>query len=570
MPVRQAQVASNLGDYREAAARFSWSAAASAGLSGLPGGAGLNLAFEAVDRHAQSCRATRTAVRIVRPDESVVDVTYGELSRESNRFANVLAALGVEPGDTVATMCGRTPGLYVVALGTLKRQAVLCPLFTSFGPVPVASRLRRCRARVLVTTQALYQRKIAGIRDRLPHLRHVVTLDGGTGATIDLGAAMGAASDAFEIAPTDPETPAIVHFTSGTTGSPKGAVHAHAAGVVHHATAALALDLHDDDVYWCTADPGWVTGTSYGVLAPLLHGITAVVDEAEFEPERWCRILRDHRVTVWYTAPTGLRRLRRLGPEVLDRYRFPSLRLVASVGEPLDAETIAWGRTGLGVTIHDTWWQTETGGIMIANFPGVEVRPGSMGVTHPGITAAVLRCDARGRLVVRDGQPVTALAGEEGELALRAGWPSMFRGYVGDDSRYRACFAGGWYRSGDLVRRDADGYFWFCGRGDDVITSSGHLIGPFEVESTLLAHPAVSETAVIGRPDPVAGEVVKAFVVLAPGFGATEAVRLDLIAFARRRLGAALAPREVEFREELPKTTSGKTVRRLLKFGEQP
>jgi acetyl-CoA synthetase len=343
----------------------------------------------------------------------------------------------------------------------------------------------------------------------------------------------------------------------------------HAAVVGHHETGRSALDLHPDDVFWCTADPGWVTGTSYGIIAPLTHGITSIVDEAELDAARWYGILEDQRVTVWYTAPTALRMLMRAGTEVARQHDLSHLRFVASVGEPLNPEVVVWGEEALGLPVHDNWWQTETGGIMIANLAGEDVRPGSMGRPLPGVEAAVLAQGADGRAAVRDGEvEVIDDPARDGELALRPGWPSMFRGYLHEDERYERCFAGGWYLTGDVARRDADGSFWFVGRADDVIKSAGHLIGPFEVESVLMEHPAVVEAGVIGVPDPVAGEVVKAFVSLRTGHEPSDELRLGLLGHARRRLGAAVAPREIVFDQHLPHTKSGKIMRRLLKARE--
>ncbi len=555
----------NLGDYRRARAEFTWERAR-ADLDGLPGGRGLNIAHEAVDRHAAGPRGRRVALRFLSKEGGRRDYTYQDLAAETARFANALRGLGIGKGDRVFALLGRVPELYVAALGTLKAGAVFCPLFSAFGPDPIRARLELGGGKVLVTSEALYRKKVAPVRSALPALQHVLLA--GEGAPAEIPGARGlapllAGADArFEIPPTDPEDLALVHFTSGTTGQPKGAMHVHEAVVAHHATGRLALDLHDEDVFWCTADPGWVTGTSYGIVSPLTSGITSVVDEAEFDAERWYRILEEERVTVWYTAPTAVRMLMRGGAELARPHDLSRLRFVASVGEPLNPEGVLWGLEALGRPIHDNWWQTETGGIMIANYAAEPVKPGSMGRPLPGVTAAVVERGEDGR--VRE----VAEPGREGELALRPGWPSMFRGYLGDEARYRACFADGWYLTGDLVRSDRDGYFWFVGRKDDVIKSAGHLIGPFEVESALLEHPAVAEAAAIGKPDPVALEFVKAFVSLKPGHAASEALRLELIGHARKRLGTAVAPKEIDFLPSLPRTRSGKIMRRLLKARE--
>jgi acetyl-CoA synthetase len=559
-------VAPNLEDYARTCSAFSWETARSM-LSGLPGARGLNIAHEAVDRHAQGPLAGKTALRFLPRDGAARDVSYAELSELSNRFANALRELGVGKGERVFALAGRIPELYVAALGTLKNGSVFCPLFSAFGPEPIRTRLERGDARVLVTTESLYARKVASLRAALPKLEHVLLAARQPGSaapleTHDLGPLLARSSPRFEIPPTDAGDMALLHFTSGTTGAPKGAVHVHGAVLAHHATALYALDLHPDDTFWCTADPGWVTGTSYGIVAPLTHGVTSLVDEADFDAERWYATLEKQRVTNWYTAPTAVRMLMKVGAELPRRFDLSRLRFVSSVGEPLNPEAVVWGQEALGLPIHDNWWQTETGGIMIANFASQEIRPGSMGRPLPGIDAAIVqRARDGGVTELRDPDTV-------GELALRPGWPSMFRGYLHDEERYRKCFAGGWYLSGDLARRDRDGYFWFVGRADDVIKSSGHLIGPFEVESVLMEHPAVIEAAVIGKPDPVAGEIVKAFVVLRASHSASPALAREITGFARSRLGAAVAPKELEFRDGVPKTRSGKILRRLLRARE--
>jgi acetyl-CoA synthetase len=559
-------VAPNLTDYAATRAAFSWEAAR-AELDGLPGGNGLNIAHEAVDRHATGPRRNHLALRWLGRHGEVRDFCYADLGELTSRFANVLRELGVARGERVFTLAGRIPELYVTALGTLKNGSVFCPLFSAFGPEPIRQRLSRGGGKVLVTTESLYKLKVAPLRESLPELEHVLIV-GPEGpptdlpGTVDFHRLMANAASAFAIAPTNPEDMALLHFTSGTTGLPKGAVHVHQAVVAHHATGKFALDLHPNDVFWCTADPGWVTGTSYGIIAPLIHGVTSIVDEADFDAERWYGVVQNQGVSVWYTAPTAIRMMMRAGAEVARKYDFSRLRFIASVGEPLNPEAVVWGQEAFGRPIHDNWWQTETGGIMIANYPAMDIRPGSMGRPLPGVNAAIVRRREDGSVALVTEPDV------EGELALAPGWPSMFRGYLGEQERYRKCFAGGWYLTGDLARRDRDGYFWFVGRADDVIKSSGHLIGPFEVESALMEHPAVAEAGVIGKPDPVAGETVKAFVMLKPGYQASPALQRDLLAFSRRRLGAVVAPKEIEFRASLPLTRSGKIMRRLLKARE--
>jgi acetyl-CoA synthetase len=563
-PPESWSVLPNLQDYEETCASFSWQQMRRE-LDGLPGGKGLNIAYEAVDRHAAGPLGKHLALRWLGKDGTVLDYTYGELREQSSRFANVLGRLGVASGERVFVLSGRIPPLYVVALGTWKKAAVFCPLFSAFGPEPICQRMLLGDARVLVTTERLYHRKVAGLRERLPQLRHVLLTDAAEDLADDilsLPKLLAEALGEFAISPTDPEAMAILHFTSGTTGRPKGAVHVHNAVLTHYMTGKFVLDLHPDDIFWCTADPGWVTGTSYGIIAPLIHGVTSIVDEADFDAGRWYRILEQQRVSVWYTAPTAIRMLMRTGITPRGQYDLSRLRLIHSVGEPLNPEAVIWGEEVLGLPIHDNWWQTETGGIMIANFAAMDIRPGSMGRPLPGTEAAIVRRLDEDRVVVLE-EP-----GVEGELALRPGWPSMFRAYLHDEERYRKCFAGGWYLTGDLAQRDADGYFWFVGRADDIIKTAGHMVGPFEVESALMEHPAVAEAGVIGKPEPTIGELVKAFVALKPGFAAGEALRLELLGFARSRLGSAVAPKEIAFIDRLPKTRSGKIMRRLLKARE--
>jgi acetyl-CoA synthetase len=560
------KVVPNLSDYALARSQFSWHIAR-LDLDGLPGRQGLNIAHEAVDRHAGSARSDHLAIRWLGKDGTVQDFSYGRLAELTNRFANVLQELGIVAGDRVFALLGRTPELYVSALGALKHRAIFSPLFSAFGPEPILTRLAIGGARVLVTTELLYRRKVEPLRKDLPALEHVL-LVGDLGArtavsgTQDFGEWMDRASERYTIAATDPQDRALLHFTSGTTGTPKGAVHVHEAVVAHHVTGKLALDLHPDDIFWCTADPGWVTGTSYGIIAPLTNGVTSIVDAGDYDAQRWYKILEKQRVSVWYTAPTAIRMLMKGGADLARNYDLSALRFLASVGEPLNPEAVVWGLEAFGLPFHDNWWQTETGGIMVANYAAMDIRPGSMGRPLPGIEAVIVRTLEGGGIEVLDEFDA------QGELALRPGWPSMFRDYWGEPARYQKCFQGGYYLTGDLARRDRDGYYWFVGRKDDVIKTSGHLIGPFEVESILMEHPAVAEAGVIGKPDPMALEIVKAFVSLKPGKQASDALRAELLAFARVRLGAAIAPKELDFVADLPKNRAGKIMRRLLKARE--
>ena len=549
----------NLRDYDTACVDFSWDDARRL-IDGLPEG-GLNIAHEAIDRHVLAGYGAQVALRWISKSGDRMVFTYQELSELTNRFANVLRSCGLDKGARIFSLLGRTPELYIAALGTLKAGCVFCPLFSAFGPEPIYSRMEIGGANALITTSRLYKRKISALRDRLPKLGTVMLTDGDVEGTERLPILMTAASGRFEIEPMQLEETALLHFTSGTTGKPKGVVHVHEAVVAHHMTGRLALDLKPGDRYWCTADPGWVTGTSYGIIAPLTNRVTMIVDEAEFDVARWYEILAKEAINVWYTAPTAIRMLMKAGDDAAASYDFKALRFMASVGEPLNPEAVVWGNDVFGMPFHDNWWQTETGGIMIANFASMAVKPGSMGKPLPGIEAGIVEVKEEGTDELTDPMAI-------GELALRPGWPSMMRGYLHEDARYKKCFSNGWYLSGDLAMRDVDGYFWFVGRSNDLIKSSGHLVGPFEVESALMEHEAVAEVGVIGVPDDTAGERVKAYVALKPGFESSDELMLELIGHARKKLGPAVAPKEIVFRKNLPKTRSGKIMRRLLKARE--
>jgi len=553
----------NLTDYQKFSENFSWDKELLR-LDSSVEQRGINIAYQAVDRHAEGLLQKHTALRWIKKNGTVKDYTYGDLKDLTARFANALQALGIKKRERVFTLTGRIPELYITALGTLKFTAVFCPLFSVFGPEPIFQRLKKGDARVLVTTSSLYKKKILPLLNRLSTLQYIILTDTeehSNEKVLSFQRLLQEASDTFSIPITDPEDLALLHFTSGTTGMPKGVLHVHKAVLMHYATGKYVLDMHPDDVFWCTADPGWVTGTSYGIIAPLVNGITNIVDEEEFNITRWFSILEEQKVNVWYTAPTAIRRLMRIDFRPVDRYNLTHLRIILSVGEPLDPESVIWAKRAFEVPILDNWWQTETGGIIVANYRSVKVRPGSMGKPLPGIEVAIAEVGEN------DIQIITP-PGRKGHLVIKKGWPSMFRSYLHEEERYEKCFRGDWYISGDLAMRDEEGYFWFIGRADDIIKTSGHMVGPFEVESALMQHPAIAEVAVIGKPNPLIGELVKAFVVLKPEYNTTEETRLNIIGFARKKLGPAIAPKEITFINDLPKTRSGKILRRLLKARE--
>lgn len=553
----------NLVDYKKEYAKFSWQDVL-VQFEGLPCG-GLNIAHEAIDRHANGPLGDKVALKWLGKNDEERLYTFSKMKKESAKFANVLNSLGLSAGDRVFTLSTRLPELYIAAIGILKNRNVMCPLFSQFGPEPILQRMSHGDARILLTTQNLFDKKVRPLLEKLPQLRYVIVIDAQKHESekiLSLPFLMKNASEIFEIPYTDPEDMSVLHFTSGTTGMPKGVVHVHKALYNYWTTGKYVLDLHVNDIYWCTADPGWVTGTAYGIITPWIHGVTNIVDEGEFDATRWYGILEKEKVSVWYTAPTAIRRLMRIQSEPTEEFNLSSLRLIQSVGEPLNPEAVMWGVEKLKMPIHDNWWQTETGGIMIANYLSEQIRPGSMGRPLPGIEVAILTKNSDGTV-----SEVTEFD-KEGDLAIKIGWPSMFRAYIHDRERYDKCFSGDWYISGDLARKDKDGYFWFVGRADDIIKTSGHMVGPFEVESALMEHPAVAEVGVIGKPDPMIGQLVKAFVSLKAGFEPSDELNRELIGFGRKQLGVAVAPKEIEFQENLPKTRSGKIMRRLLKSRE--
>lgn len=557
------RVEPNLLDYAREYEEFEWQDVSN-DFSGLPCG-GLNIAHEAIDRHAEGALADKTALLWLSQDGERKSYSFAKMKTETAKFANVLKTLDISKGERVFTLSPRIPELYISVIGILKNQNVLSPLFAQFGPEPILQRMQRGDAKVLLTSKKLFEKKITPILDALPELRVVILLDADehySKNVLSFSLLMEKASDKFEIPYTDPEDMSLLHFTSGTTGMPKGVVHVHKAIYTHYMSGKYVLDLHPDDKFWCTADPGWVTGTSYGIITPWIHGVTNIVDEGEFDAARWYQILQDEKVSVWYTAPTAIRRLMRIDSEPTQEYDLSALRLIQSVGEPLNPEAVIWGEEKLKLPIHDNWWQTETGGIMIANLISETIRPGSMGRPLPGIEAGIIH--------INDDGGVTEVTepNKEGELALKVGFPSLFRDYLHNKEKYDKCFVGGWYISGDLAYKDEDGYFWFVGRADDIIKTSGHMVGPFEVESTLMEHPAVTEAGVIGKPDEMIGQLVKAFVSLKAGYEPSDELKHELLGFCRKKLGVAVAPKEIEFQENLPKTRSGKIMRRLLKARE--
>ena len=559
--VSQMKVKPNLTDYDEFRKTFTWDSIHQE-LDWLPGGY-LNKAHECIDRHANGPNATKVAMLWEGKNGEEETYTFADMKRETGKFASVLRGLGVNRGDRVFLFMERIPELYIAVFGVLKAGAVAGPLFSAFGPEPVKDRLLDSGSKVLVTTPEL-RRRIAGILPDLPDLKHIVIvnkLDRDTTPPVEGDLCyedlMANASSDFETDPTSMYDYSIMHYTSGTTGKPKGAVHRHMAVVQQYATGKWVLDLHPDDIYWCTADPGWVTGTSYGMLAPWSNGVTQLIYEGGISASTWYGLIQKYKVTVWYTAPTAVRMLMRAGTQATQRHDLSSLRYINSVGEPLNPEAITWGLEAFDQAIHDNWWQTETGAILIANYPFQQVRLGSMGRPIPGIEAAILDDDYN-----------QVSPGTDGNLAIKPGWPSMFHTYWQNEEMYNSKFKKGWYITGDQARVDDDGFFWFVGRADDVINTAGHLVGPFEVESVLIEHPAVAEAGVIGKPDPIAMEVVKAFVSLNDGYEPTDQLRREIMGFARDKMAAAIAPREIDFIDSLPKTRSGKIMRRLLKARE--
>ncbi|MBJ8104576.1 MULTISPECIES: acetate--CoA ligase [Bacillus cereus group] len=546
----------NLPNYEEAYANFNWEEVNKNFTWNETGR--VNMAYEAIDKHAKSDRKNKVAL-YYQDGSRKEKYTFKEMKDFSNKAGNVLKNYGdVEKGDRVFIFMPRSPELYFALLGAVKLGAIVGPLFEAFMEGAVRDRLEDSEAKVLITTPELLER--IPLND-LPALKTVFLV----GDNAEEGGKLVAFNPLFEQASKElhiewlgREDGLILHYTSGSTGKPKGVLHAQNAMVQHYQTAKWVLDLKEDDVYWCTADPGWVTGTAYGIFAPWLVGASNVILGGRFSPEAWYEALQDYGVTVWYSAPTAFRMLMGAGQDAIKKYDLSQVRHVLSVGEPLNPEVIRWGMNAFGLRIHDTWWMTETGGQVICNYPCMEIRPGSMGKPIPGVKAAIV--DNEGNEV----PPYTM-----GNLAIGKGWPAMMRGIWNNKQKYESYFMpGDWYVSGDSAYMDEDGYFWFQGRIDDVIMTSGERVGPFEVESKLIEHAAVAEAGVIGIPDPVRGEIIKAFIALRAGYEPSEELKEEIRQFVKKGLAAHSAPRQIEFRDKLPKTRSGKIMRRVLKAWE--
>ena len=545
----------NLENYEETCKKFQWSDVHGE-LEWFDGR--LNIAHEAIDRHANSWRKNKVALYLERENETSEKYTFLEMKHLSNKFANVLKTFGIEKGDRIFIFLPRTPELYISYIGILKTGAIAATLFSAFGPEALRDRLQDSGARAVITNSELKAR-LYEVKGELPELEYVILTDekNPKEGEVSYTEEMKKVSRNFAIEKMAPEDSSFMLYTSGTTGKPKGVVHAHAAIVQQHITAKWVLDIHEEDIFWCTADPGWVTGIAYGIMGSWSNGASSLVYEGRFDAARWYSLIEKYSVSAWYTAPTAVRMLMKAGEELPKKYDLSSLRYVCSVGEPLNPEAIRWGLKVFGLPIHDNWWQTETGGILISNYPSMPIKLGSMGKPFPGITAAIVDADGN-----------ELPCGSEGELTIIPGWPAMMKSIWRNEEKYKSYFKGRWFLTGDRAYVDKDGYFWFVGRGDDVIKTSGHRIGPFEVESTLIEHPAVAEAGVIGKPDPVRGEIIKAFVTLYKGYTPSEELKEDIKNFVKKRLAAHAAPREIEIVNTLPKTRSGKIMRRVLKAKE--
>ncbi|WP_301402790.1 acetate--CoA ligase [Staphylococcus haemolyticus] len=543
----------NLQDYEKTYQDFDWDEVKKAFSWNETGK--INMAYECIDRHVDYGKGDKIALNY-RDEKRKEQYSFKELKVLSNKAANVLVdKANVQKGDRVFIFMPRTPELYFAFLGILKFGAIVGPLFEAFMEKAVTDRLENSEAKVIVTTNSLLGRIP---KDKLPHLETIVVVDDEVDEQyVDFNKELNQASEEFDIEWLKEDDGLILHYTSGSTGQPKGVLHIQKAMLLHYISGKYVLDLKEDDIYWCTADPGWVTGTSYGVFAPWLNGVTNCIAGGRFSPEQWYSMIETFKVTIWYTAPTALRMLMSAGDDVVEKYDLSSLRSILSVGEPLNPEVIKWSKDVYDKRVLDTWWMTETGGHMIVNYPAVDVKLGSMGKPLPGIEAAII--DDSGNVL-----PPNRM----GNLAIKKGWPSMMYSIWKNPEKYNSYFIGDWYVSGDSAYQDEDGYFWFQGRVDDVIMTAGERVGPFEVESKLVEHEAVAEAGVIGKPDPVRGEIIKAFISLRQGYEPSDELKADIRKFVKEGLSGHAAPREIEFKDKLPKTRSGKIMRRVLKAWE--
>jgi acetyl-CoA synthetase len=549
--------------YEERLQGFNWQQAADE--LGIREGEPLNIGWHCSDRICDLGKADKTALLWENFKGEERKFTFNDLRQLTNTFAFWLEDLGVKPGERVCLFMERVPELYLGFLGVLKMGGVVQPLFSAFGEDSLWTRLDNAETCTIVT-QKKHLRKVRKIVDRLPGLRHIVVVDADPAKPLKerevaLNLFDQPLIDEYTVHPTTADSPSVLHYTSGTTGQPKGAQHVHKAIIGQYITAKWVLDLQENDVYWCNADPGWVTGTSYGIIGPWANGITQAVLEAGFNAENWYKFMNKYGVTVWYSAPTAIRLLMKEGTDLVKKFDLSCLRHLCSVGEPLNAEAVIWSQEAYGKPFHDTYWQTETGCMVITNFPGMKVKPGSMGKPFPGINAAVVDPETA--------EPVEQ--GKVGVIALKVGWPSQIKTFYNNDKGFQAKHINGWYICGDQANIDNEGYYWFIGRDDDVINTGGHLVGPFEIESALLEHPAVAESAAVATPDTLNMEVVKAFVILKDGFEPGKDMDLDIMNFIRKKLSPLAMPQQIEFIDELPKTRSGKIVRRILRaqeFGE--
>ncbi len=555
----------NIGSYDERIKDFNWSISEQE--LGYKPGSVINIGWYCSDRLCEMGGADKPALIWEGFGGKEKQYTFNDVRLASNTIGTFLRELGIRDEDRVCIFLDRNPELYLSFVGILKIGAIAQPLFSAFGDESLHVRLENAETKAIIT-QKKHVSKVRKIRDSLPHLEHIIVVDYDGKRPLqerEVAFSLETATpvESLEIFPTHAESPSVLHYTSGTTGQPKGVKHVHYSLISQYLTAKWVLDLKEDDIYWCTADPGWVTGTSYGIIGPWSMGITQCVLDSGFSAEAWYRFIEKNRVTVWYSAPTAIRSLMKAGDEVVAQFDLSSLRHLASVGEPLNSEAVIWSEKVFGKAFLDTYWQTETGSMMISNYPGMRIKPGSMGKPFPGITAAVLDPNTH--------EPITE-TGRIGLIAFKPGWPAMMRTYWNNEATYQSKFVNDWYLSGDRASIDPEGYFWFTGRDDDVINTGGHLVSPFEVESALLEHEAVAESAVVAKPDEVNMEVVKAFVVINPEFEAGGDLELKIMNFIRKRLSPLAMPQEIEYVDSLPKTRSGKIMRRLLhaqEWGEE-